>query len=92
MSQKRFIYEKLDTLNTQQKSYIYNEKKQLYKLKISKIMPQNANINDFILSEQIFDYDTQGRCTQVRTLSIQTPKLGYNADTTMKSITKYEYK
>lgn len=92
MSQKRFIYEKLDTLHTQQKSYIYNEKKQLYKLQTSKIMPQNANINDFVILEKIFEYDTQGRCTQVRTFSIEVPKFAYSPDTTMKNITIYEYK
>ena len=93
MSQKRFVYEKLDTLHTQQKKYIYNDKKQLYSLKISKIMPQNANINDFLLSEKIFDYDSQGRCTQVRTYHIQPPMPlpAQSADTTLQNITKYQY-
>ncbi len=91
MSQKRFIYEKLDTLNTEQKHYIYNKKKQLYKLKVSKIMPQNADIEDFISIEKTFDYDTQGRCKQVRTCSIKIYKLLYTKDTTTQSITTYEY-
>ncbi len=91
MSKKRFIYEKLDTLSTQQKHYIYNEKKQLYKLKVSKIMPQNANIEDFISIEKTFDYDTQGRCKEVRTCSIKIYKLLYTRDTTTQSITTYEY-
>ncbi len=91
MSQKRFIYENFDTLNTQQKHYIYNEKKQLYKLKVSKIMPQNANIEDFVSIEKTFDYDTQGRCKQVRTCSIKIYKLLYTKDTTTQGITTYEY-
>ncbi len=96
MNQKRFVYGELDTLRTQQKQYIYNDKKQVYKIKTSKIMPLNANINDFILSENIFEYDTQGRCTQVRTymptkVSAQTP-IQASADTITRSIVRYEYK
>ena len=86
-----FIYGQLDTLQTQQKHYIYNQKQQLIRLKVSKTMPQSADIEDFIFLEKNFEYNTKGNCTQVRTCCMKSYKLLYFKDTLTQNITTYEY-